>query len=108
MSAHKETEHTGGTPGITEDPAGVVIRVYVTPRASTNSVVGVHGDEVKVSLTTPPVDGAANKALIEFLARRLGVPKSAVSLASGEASRHKVVVVEGIETKVVLDKLLGK
>jgi uncharacterized protein len=92
--------------GISEDAAGVTIRVYVAPRSSANGVAGFHDGEVKVALTAPPVDGAANKALVEFIAKKLGVPKSAVSLVSGETSRHKLVRVNGIDASEAKGKLV--
>ncbi len=78
-----------------ETKAGVTFAVKVIPRASRNEVVGVEGDALKVRLTAPPVEGAANAALVDFLARLLGIPKSQVSLVHGEASRRKVVAVQG-------------
>jgi uncharacterized protein (TIGR00251 family) len=59
-------------------------------------LAGPHGDALKVRLTAPPVDGAANDALVRFLAERLGVPRSAVSLVSGTGGRLKVVEVAGV------------
>lgn len=76
--------------------AGVSIRVYVAPRSSANRVLGLHNGALKIALTAPPVEGAANKALMEFLAKLLGVPRSSVALISGETSRNKVVSVEGL------------
>lgn len=73
--------------------AGVVLNIYVQPRASKNEVIGVQGEELKVRLTSPPVDGAANKLCQEFFARILGVSKSNVSLVSGERSRHKRLLI---------------
>ena len=84
---------------------GVTLRIYVAPRASANKVVGLHNGAVKVALTAPPVEGAANKALIEFLAKTLGVPRGNVSIQSGETSRNKVVRVEGIDAQQTLEKL---
>lgn len=66
------------------------------PRASRNEVAGLHGAEVRVRITAPPVDGAANEALVRFLASVLEVSSSDVSLLSGEGSRSKVVSVRGI------------
>jgi len=90
---------------IREDGTGVTIRVYVSPRSSANSIVGMYDGEVKVALTAPPVEGAANKALVEFLAKRLGVSKGKVTLASGETSRHKTVRVTGLNAAQVLARL---
>jgi uncharacterized protein len=92
-------------PGIERTEGGVCIRVYASPRASANSILGLHNGEVKVALVAPPVEGAANRALIEFLAKKLGVPRGAVTLISGETSRHKRVQVEGIDTQTALSKL---
>jgi uncharacterized protein (TIGR00251 family) len=79
------------SPWIKSTPTGVTINVYVAPRASINKVAGLHNKALKVTLAAPPVDGAANKALLEFLAKTFGVPRTAVSLVSGQASRNKVV-----------------
>jgi uncharacterized protein (TIGR00251 family) len=76
--------------------SGVVLRVLVAPRSATTKVLGLHDGMVKVALTAPPVDGAANKALIAFLAKMLGVSKSSVTIIAGETSRKKSVSVEGI------------
>jgi len=79
-----------------ESGGGVTFAVRVVPRSSRNAVAGVQGDALKVKLTAPPVEGAANTALIEFLAKQLGVRRSAVSIVSGEKSRSKTVRVEGV------------
>jgi uncharacterized protein (TIGR00251 family) len=84
---------------------GVNIRVYVAPRASANKVLGLHNGALKIALTAPPVEGAANKALVEFLAKVLGVPRSAVALLAGESSRNKVVSVAGIGLEDALQRL---
>ncbi|HYP20580.1 MAG TPA: DUF167 domain-containing protein [Chloroflexia bacterium] len=84
---------------------GVTIRVFVAPRSSANKVVGEHNGAIKVALTAPPVEGAANKSLVEFLAKLLGVPRSSVSLVSGETSRQKMVKVLGISVEQVVEKL---
>jgi uncharacterized protein len=91
--------------GIEETEGGVCIRVYASPRASANSILGLHNGEVKVALAAPPVEGAANRALVEFLAKKLGVSKGAVAIVSGETSRHKMVQIEGIDAETVFGKL---
>ncbi|HST04128.1 MAG TPA: DUF167 family protein [Chloroflexia bacterium] len=76
--------------------SGIVLRVYVAPRASANKMLGLHDGLLKIALAAPPVDGAANKALVEFVAKTLGVPKGQVTLMSGETSRRKTLEVGGI------------
>ena len=81
---------------------GVRFAVRVQPRASRSEIVGVHGDAMKIRLSAPPVDGAANEALVELIADLLGVGRRAVRIVSGEASRSKVVEVEGVTAAAVL------
>lgn len=75
---------------------GVRLRVRVQPRASRSEIAGVRGDELRIRLQAPPVDGAANQALVRFLADALGAPRSAVEIVSGLASRSKTVVIRGV------------
>ena len=82
------------------------LNVWVQPRASRTEVFGMHGDAVKIRLAAPPVDGAANDELIRFLADKLGVPGSAVSIASGHSGRRKVVEVEGMDRGTLEKRLL--
>ena len=82
--------------------AGVRFAVRVQPRASRSEIVGVHGDAMKIRLSAPPVDGAANEALVELIADVLGVGRRAVRIVSGETSRSKVVEVEGVTAAAVL------
>lgn len=77
-------------------PAAVSFDVVVVPRASRSRVVGLHGGALKVTLAAPPVDGAANEALCETLAKALGVAKRAVQITQGAQSKHKTVQVEGV------------
>nr|WP_320010645.1 DUF167 domain-containing protein [uncultured Desulfobulbus sp.] len=77
----------------------IALRLHVQPRASSNGIAGLQGDLLKLRLTTPPVDGKANKAVIAFLAKLLKLPKSAVTLKSGHQSRNKTVIIEGVELK---------
>ncbi len=80
-------------------PTGIpktVIRVKVIPRSSRNQVLGFEEGTVKVKLTAPPVEGRANKALKELLAKRLGVAKKDVDIVSGERSRKKTVRIYGL------------
>jgi hypothetical protein len=80
---------------IKTSPAGISFSVKVHPRAKKNAVTGVVGDAIKLSLTSPPVEGRANQACIEFFADFFKVPRSSVTIAAGESSRNKVVRVSG-------------
>ena len=73
----------------------VRVRVHVQPRATRSEIVGLHGAALKVRLQAPPVDGAANEALVVLLADRLGVARRAVKVVAGASSRAKMVEVEG-------------
>ena len=73
------------------------------PRASKTELAGIHGDALKIRLSAPPVDGAANDALVEFLAETFAVPRRNVRLVSGESSRSKIVEIEGINERAVRD-----
>ena len=82
---------------ITERDAGVLrFAVRVQPRASRSAIEGTHGDALRVRLSAPPVDGAANEALVELLAKALGVAKGKVRVVAGAASRSKVIEVDGV------------
>lgn len=92
---------------IKEDGRGVSIRVKVQPRASKNQVAGFMEGSVKLRLTAPPVDGAANKACCEFLAGLFGVAKNKVEIIQGQTGRNKTIRIEGITADAVLKKLSG-
>lgn len=79
-----------------EKSSNIYIHIHVQPRASKNEIVGIHGDSLKVRLTSPPVEGAANSLLVEFMAKKLGIAKSRIEIVSGEKSRHKTLRVEGL------------
>jgi uncharacterized protein (TIGR00251 family) len=83
-----------------------VLTIHVQPKARTTEVVGWHGDAIKIRVAAPPVGGAANEALVRFLAERLGVARSSISVASGATGRLKRVAVEGVERERVME-LLG-
>ena len=72
---------------------GVVLRVHLQPRASRNRFLGLHGESLKIALTAPPVDGAANAALLTLLTMTLHLPRTACVLQAGEKSRDKRVLI---------------
>ena len=89
---------------------GIILNLHIQPRASKSEVCGVQGDALKIRLTSPPVDGAANKLCREFLAELFKVPKSAVEIVSGEASRHKRVKItagDAARLQQIIDSILN-
>ena len=83
----------------------VSFAVKVHPRAKKNAITGELGDAVKLSLTTPPIEGRANQACIDFFAKLLKVPRSSVSIASGQSGRNKVIRVAGVNREYVTERL---
>jgi|OpeIllAssembly_1097287.scaffolds.fasta_scaffold1085544_2 hypothetical protein len=90
---------------LTESPAGIAFSVHVQPRASRTEVCGLQGDALKVRLTSPPVEDAANRQLAEFIAKKAGIARSRVSIIAGTKSRHKTVLVSGIDLQSLLAAL---
>ncbi len=88
-----------------ESGSGVTFAVKVHPRARKNAITGQLGDTLKLSLTSPPVDGHANEACIEFFAKLLKVPRSSVTIASGQTRRRKVICVSGLSAEEVRRRL---
>ena len=86
-------------------PLGTRLALRIQPRASRNAIIGLHGQSIRIRLTAPPVDGAANKALVSFLVERLGVSAAAVELVRGHGSRDKVVEVTGLAPEEVARRL---
>ena len=93
---------------ITNAQGGTAFPVHVVPRASKNEIKGRHGDAIKIRLTSPPVEGAANAALIKFLADQLGVPARKLEIVSGASSRDKLVCVVGLTPAEVERRLALK
>ena len=83
---------------IQDTPSGATFAIKVHPRAWKNAITGEIGDALKLSLTAPPEDGRANEACIEFFADLLKVPRSSVTITSGENSRRKVIRVTGLSS----------
>jgi uncharacterized protein len=81
---------------VDEQYGRVRFRVHVQPRAAKNEIVGIHGDALKVRLTAPPVEDAANEALVALLADAIDVRRDSISILAGRTSRTKYVEVRGI------------
>jgi uncharacterized protein len=90
---------------IQNSPSGATFAVKVHPRAKRNAITGEVGDALKLALTAPPVDGKANEACIEFLAKLLNLPRSSVTIAAGLTSRNKVIRVAGLSAEEVRRRL---
>lgn len=86
-------------PILKEGKLGFVLKVFIQPRSSKNMIVGIHGDALKIKLTAPPVDGAANKMCIQYLAKSLKLPKSSLEIISGHTNRNKSVLIKYKEIK---------
>jgi uncharacterized protein len=83
---------------VTQTPEGVIFNIHVQPRASRCEICPVKEGELRLRLTSPPVEDAANKQCVELIAKALGIAKSRVSIKAGAKSRHKTVKVEGVES----------
>ena len=92
-------------PCLQETANGVVLRLRVQPRSSRNQVVGLQGEALKVKLTSPPVDGAANKACCTYLAKLFNIAKTEVELVAGDKSRDKRVLLHGISLQQATEVL---
>jgi uncharacterized protein (TIGR00251 family) len=86
---------------VSESNGSVRFSVRVQPRASSTEIVGLHGDAMKIRLAAPPVDGAANNALVDFLAAVFNVPRRDVRILAGESGRSKIVEIQGVTEHAV-------
>jgi len=90
-----------------ETSAGTLLAIKLQPRASKNEIGAPLGGELKIKVTAPPVDAAANEALVKFLAEKLDCPRGKVELIRGHTSRHKTILLHGFKPEKVLPKLSG-
>ena len=88
-----------------ETARGIAFAVKVHPRARKNAITGQVGDSLKLALTAPPVDGKANQAVIEFFADLFAIPRSSITIASGETSRNKIVRISGMDRAALEQRL---
>ncbi len=89
---------------IRETDHGVTLAIRVQPRASRDEIIA-DADQLKVRITAPPVDSAANKALLKFIAKSLGLPPRTVTIIRGDKNRSKTLLITGTETSSILAKL---
>ena len=90
---------------ISSAEGGAAFPVRIVPRAKKNEISGRHGDAVKIRITAPPVEGAANEALVAFLAELFDVRQQQIEILSGHASRDKIVCVIGLMPQQVEERL---
>lgn len=86
-------------------PQGVQLSVKLQPRASKTAVAGVMGNELRIAVTAPPVDSAANQALVEFLADTLDCSRGQVQIIRGQTSRHKTVLISLLDAEAIAARL---
>jgi uncharacterized protein len=77
----------------TEKPEGILINIFVQPRSANNAIVGPYKDTLKIKLTAPPVEGAANKSCVDLLSKCLKLPKSTIEIKFGHTGRSKGVLI---------------
>jgi uncharacterized protein (TIGR00251 family) len=88
-------------------PDGTLLSVKLQPRASANEICAPLGDELKIKVTAPPVDAAANEALVKFLAEKLDCSRGRIELIRGHTSRHKTIKLHGFKPEDILQKISG-
>jgi uncharacterized protein (TIGR00251 family) len=93
------------TPFLQDRADGVYLAIKLQPRASREQIIGIHGTELKISVTAPPVDSAANQALVQFLSELLGTSRSQIALVKGQTARHKTIRITGLSAQAVREKL---
>lgn len=81
----------------------LLFKIYLQPGAKKSEISGKHGDCIKIKVQSPPVDGKANEALIAFIAKTFHIPKSAISISSGEKSRFKTICIKNIDENKSLE-----
>jgi hypothetical protein len=92
---------------VTPRGAGVRFAIHVQPRSKKPGIDGVHGDALRVRVQAPPVEGAANDAVVAVIAEALGVPPRAVHIAAGQSGRQKLVDVDGVDATAARARLLA-
>ncbi len=78
-------------PAVRRDDDDLILRLYIQPKASRDQIVGLHGEELKIAITAPPVDGKANGHLTKYLSKLFKVAKGQIDIEKGELGRHKQV-----------------
>ena len=90
---------------IRETAAGLEVRIHVQPRARRSELSGIHNGTLKIKVLAPPVDDAANRAIIEFFSSLLDISKSSIRITSGQKSRDKTLLIQGLSRKAFIARL---
>ena len=90
---------------MTETNNGTILTIRVVPRASKNEIAGELGDALKIRLQAPPVEGKANKALIQFLSDKLEIQRNRISILSGDTGRNKRILLTGINSQDIKERI---
>ncbi|MFU2060061.1 DUF167 family protein YggU [Avibacterium volantium] len=90
---------------IEQSTQGLRLRIFLQPKASKDQIVGLHDNELKITITAPPIDGQANAHLLKFLSKTFKVPKSSILIEKGELNRHKQIFI--LTPKVIPEQVLG-
>ena len=86
-------------------PDGILLSVKVQPRAAKNQIGAVQGNELKIQVTAPPVDSAANEALVVFLAEQFDCGRNRIEVVRGQKSRHKTLKLHGFVAEEILQRI---
>src|SRR5438034_4321034 len=105
MSRQPRAETSTAPAYLRVQPDGLWLSIKVQPRASVNEIGEPLGNELRVKVTAPPVDSAANEAVLRLLAERLACARNQVELVRGHTSRHKVIKVHGLAAGSVIERL---
>jgi len=90
---------------LTDSPEGAILTLRIIPRAAKNTIQGEYGEALKIRLTAPPVEGAANTALLKFLSKQLMIPRSRIQILSGATARNKRVLLAALSASTALSIL---
>jgi uncharacterized protein len=90
---------------IRETAAGLEVRLHVQPRARRSELCGIHNGALKLKVLAPPVDDAANRAIIEFFSSHLDISKSSIRITSGQKSRDKTMLIQGLSRKAFMMRM---
>lgn len=92
---------------VKKDQDDLILRLYIQPKASRDKIVGLHGDEIKIAITAPPVDGKANSHLSKYLSKQFKVAKGQIVIEKGELGRHKQVrIIQPMMIPALINELL--